>query len=238
MEINVAVIEDNDEAFESVKKCLARYSDKSEYTFNITRFVYSECFLENYKPIFDIVVMDIMLPGMDGMAAASKLRTFDPKVILIFVTNMSQFALKGYEVDALDYVLKPINYNSFSMRIDKALRRLDKPGQEVLLKFRIDKGVRLIKTADIYFIDILLHYITIHTNQEKISGYGVLSYIEKQLPETFVRCSACSIVNIKEVEGIYDDEVKLKNGEMIHIGRTKKKDFMTSLSKYIVGGRL
>lgn len=238
MDINVAVIEDADDAFLSVKTCFEQYSQNTEYTFNITRFVYSELFLENYKPCFDIVIMDVMLPGMNGMDAAASLRKFDPEVVLIFVTNMSQYALKGYEVDALDYILKPINYNSFAMKIDKALRRIDKASEELKLSLRTVDGIRLVRVSDIYYIDILRHYITVYSCHTDISSYGVLNEIEKQLPANFIRCSACAIVNLKYVEGIYGDEIKLKNGKLVHIGRTRKKDLMTALAKHIVGGRL
>lgn len=238
MDIRVAVIEDSDDAFFAVKEYLAEYSKKTAYNFNITRFEYSESFLENYKPVYDIVIMDIMLPGMNGMDAAVKLRQLDPIVVLIFVTNMSQYAINGYQVDALDYVLKPINYYSFIMRIEKALRRISKSADDKLLRLRTENGVRLAEVSEIYLIDILRHYITVHTSTEKIRSYGVLNDIEVQLPKTFVRCSACAIVNLKCVEGIYSDDIKLKNGVTVHIGRTRKKEFMMAFSKYIIGGAL
>lgn len=238
MEVKVAVIEDNDDAFFAVKSCLETYSKNSSYKFNTTRFVYSESFLENYKPVFDIVIMDIMLPGMNGIDAAGKLRQLDPKVVLIFVTNMSQYAIKGYEVDALDYILKPINYHSFAMRIEKALRRIDKPAEGKMLRVRAENGVRLTEVSEIYLIDILRHYITVHTHTEKIRSYGILDEIEKQLPDHFIRCSACAIVNLKCVEGVYGDDIRLKNGVKVHIGRTKKKGFMTAFSKYVIGVKL
>ena len=72
---------------------------------------------------YDIVFMDIELPGINGMEAAHRLREIDQQVILIFVTNMAQFAVKGYEVDALDYIIKPAQYGPLSIKLDRAAQR-------------------------------------------------------------------------------------------------------------------
>ncbi len=72
---------------------------------------------EHYRADYDIVFMDIELPGINGMEAAHRLREIDQQVILIFVTNMAQFAVKGYEVDALDYIIKPAQYGPLSIKL-------------------------------------------------------------------------------------------------------------------------
>lgn len=239
MEIKIAVIEDSDSEYFVLEKCLMQYSETSDYTFDISRFGCSENFLEHYKPVYDIVFMDIVLPGMNGMEAAAKFRQLDPKTVLIFVTNMPQYAIKGYEVDALDYVLKPINSNSFMMKLEKALHRLNKPREGHMLRLRTENGVRLIETSDVMFIDILSHDMTTHTTSEKISSYGVLTEVEKQLSKDgFIRCSACSLVNLKYVDGIYGEDIKLKNGTLIRMTRSRKKEFMAAMTKYIFGGKM
>lgn len=239
MEINVAVIEDSDDEYFALEKCIKQYSESAEYTFNITRHTYAESFLENYRPVYDIVFMDIRLPSMSGIDAAEKFRQLDPKTVLIFITNMTQYAIRGYEVDALDYILKPINYNSFIMKLEKALRRVNKPREGQMLRLRTENGIRLVETSLITHIDIFSHDMTTHTVSEDISSYGVLTEVERQLAKDgFMRCSACSLVNLKYVEGIYGENIKLKNGAMVHMTRTRKKDFMQALSKYIFGGRL
>ena len=124
MNVNIAIIEDQPEEVKRLKTYFARYTTQHEVTFSISCFDNAETFLACYRPVYDIVLMDIMLPGSNGMDAAVKLRQIDKMVTLIFVTNMAQFAVKGYEVDAFDFVVKPVTYPHFTMKLQRALNKL------------------------------------------------------------------------------------------------------------------
>ena len=110
--LRCAIVEDSPRELEHLKECLARYSAERDIPLETTAFGDAASFLEHYRADYDIVFMDIELPGINGMEAAHRLREIDRQVILIFVTNMAQFAVKGYEVDALDYIIKPAQYLS------------------------------------------------------------------------------------------------------------------------------
>lgn len=235
MEVNLAVVEDDDNAVVSLRQCLDKYSKAKNVKFNITRFSSAEQFLDRYESRYDIVIMDIILRSINGVEAAKLLRRIDPKVILIFVTNTSQYAIKGYEVDALDYILKPLNYHSFFIKMNKVLKLIQKPKTKSL-SIRTRIGTQIIEISDIYYIDIIKHNMTIHLLNEKVSSYGILSEKEKELISYgFARCSACALVNLRYVEGLYRDNIKMKNGDMVHIGRSKKNSFLEQLNKFLSG---
>ena len=101
---------------------------------------------------YNVILMDIQMRFMDGMTAAEKIRQMDQKVIIMFITNMIQYAVRGYEVDAMDYVVKPVEYFSFSQKLDKAVGRMRSEVKE-FLTIPIGEGVVKIDIADIYFIE-------------------------------------------------------------------------------------
>ena len=102
--------------------------------------------MEAFKAQFDIVLMDIEMRFMDGMTAAEEIRQRDPEVVIIFITNMSQYAIRGYAVDALDYVLKPVSYFAFSQRMNRAITRMRKNERQCIIvsgregTFKLDIG--------------------------------------------------------------------------------------------------
>ena len=124
--LRVAIVEDDDSYAETLQEYLNKYEQENEVRFQVVRYEDGADLVEKYHGDFDILIMDIELKFMDGMTAAQHIRKMDSNVIIIFVTNMPQFALKGYQVDALDYVLKPISYYAFSQRLERALERMER----------------------------------------------------------------------------------------------------------------
>ena len=122
----VAIVEDEWESFESIRKCFEEYTKEYGEAFNIIRFKNGMYFLGAYSSNFDIVIMDIDMPQMNGIQTAADLRKVDDKVVLIFVTFLAKYAIKGYAVDALDYVVKPVNYHTFKLKIARAIERCRK----------------------------------------------------------------------------------------------------------------
>ena len=138
--ISVAIIEDEDKEMDNIVGALKRYEQEENVNFRLTVFRDAELFLTNYKPVYDIVFMDIMLPGMDGMQAAQRLRKFDESVSLIFLTNMAQFAIKGYEVSAVDFIVKPFRYFDLKMRLDRVCRKINEKQPSV--KISVPGGMK------------------------------------------------------------------------------------------------
>ena len=176
--------------------------------------------------------MDIELPGgMDGISAAEELRKLNEETILIFVTNMRKFVIKGYEVGALNYILKPINYYGFSITLDRAFRQLDGRRSDTVM-IRTANGFKTIDLRNIYCVEVMKHDVRFYTTDGEIANYGTLSQWEQKLaPYNFIRCSSCALVNLRHVTGVEGDELTV-GGRTVKISRAKKKEFLQILTDY------
>lgn len=231
-----AIIEDDPSYAAYLKECLDRYGTEHDCAFQVRSFGRAEAFLDSVQGLYDLVFMDVELGKgwMNGIEAARALRAAGSMAMLFFITNMPQYAPSGYDVDAIDYCIKPISYRSLSVKLDKALRIL-KNRDGVPVRIRIRDGLRVVSSADIRYIEVMGHDLMFHTEGEVITAYGGLKEREEELKDKgFARCSASVLVNLRFVNGLFGDEVSV-GSERIRIGRTRKKEFMASLNKYLGG---
>lgn len=122
--INIAVVEDEQQQILNYQNYLDRFQKERKIMVKTHYFNDGLLFLEQYhQNEFDIVLMDIAMPQMNGLETAKRLRTVDKNVCLIFITTLAQYAIKGYEVDALDFLIKPVGFDLFSIKLEKAIKR-------------------------------------------------------------------------------------------------------------------
>lgn len=234
--IHIAVIDDEEQARENIKKCLAAAASKLNAEFNVSEFSSGLSFLGDYRPIYDVVLMDIEMPDADGLEIAHKLRKVDTSVLLIFVTNMSQFAIRGYEVDALDFIVKPVNEYTLAMKLNRAIARTTKRTDDSV-QIRNGGEVYGVQTASIKYLEVSGHYVVYHTTDGDFSEYITLKNAEKKINKSFfVRCNRCYLVNLRYVESIKKDYVIIGKDKLL-ISYPQKKAFLSAFSEFLGGGR-
>ena len=149
----IAIVEDQEETRESLNRFVRQYAQEQGLQVEISLITDGAEIAEHYTPGFDIIFMDVEMPRLDGFGAAEAIRAVDTDVVLVFVTNMAQYAIRGYEVDALDYVLKPVNYYQFCTKLSRAIQRVQRRrGGQVVLQLA-GGGIQLLDTADIYYLE-------------------------------------------------------------------------------------
>lgn len=233
--IQIAIVEDEKNFYITLKSFITKYEDKYDEKFNIEWFENGMDFLENYKSNFDMIFMDINMPNINGMEASKEIRLIDNTVLIIFITNLAQYAIKGYEVDALDYVLKPITYYDFELKMTRAVRIIrERAGKGIMLKF--DDKTKKILLKDILYIEIISHKIIFHTFEGISISTGTLKNIEKMLDSNmFGRCNSCYLVNFMHVKYIKDDCILIEK-EILKMSRSKKNKFVEQFSNYYKDG--
>lgn len=233
MVIKTAIVEDDKVAFENIKALLERYGQEKNQDFNIQYFSDGQKFLNEFKLFFDVVFMDIQMPILNGFEASKKMRDIDPVVSLIFVTDLAQYAIKGYEVDAYDFIVKPVVYEHLSMKLDKLCRILSERKKEPKMTIKVEEGLIALSPSNIKYIEIMDHRLYYHTDKGVYNAYGSLNDVEKNLPkDTFVRCNHCYLVNLAYVVGIDKYEVVLGK-ERLQISHPKKKAFLEAFTEYL-----
>ena len=231
----VAIVEDEAEAAKKLAECLELYAAEKGVKFNIVQYSNGYDFITEYKKTFDLVFMDLEMPYMNGMQVAKELRKIDPIVCLIFVTHLVKYAIRGYEVSALDFILKPLNYNSFRIKMDRALLAVSiRKEEEVLLP--TNRGVIKANLSSINYIEVVGHKTFYHMTDGVEESSKTLREVESLLPKgKFYRCNRCYSVNLRNVTHV-DNQYVYIGEEKLLLSRPRRKEFIAVLHEYVVNG--
>jgi len=229
--IRIAIVEDELMYAKQLESFLRQYEEKEQETFEINMYSDGDEIVEDYKAQFDIILLDIQMQFMDGMTTAEAIRKVDTKVIIIFITNLRQYAIRGYEVDALDYVVKPISYFAFSQRLSRAIKRLKKRTQHTIV-IKIRRGVARIDAADIYYVESQNHTLIYHVAGNNIESSGTMKDAENMLSEfNFCRGNKGYLINLAHVDSVQDSFAVVR-GEKLLLSRPRRNAFMEALTNY------
>ncbi len=228
--LHVAVVEDDPLYANQLQEYLDQYARDSGRQIDVRFFSDGEDIIDNYRADFHIILMDIQMRFLDGLTTAKLIRERDEKVIIIFITNMASYALKGYEVDALDFIIKPVGYPILAQKLRRAIKRLDKDKEHFIL-IPLGDGVRKIASSQIYYIESQRHQMIYHTAAGVFEAGGRLDDLEQELtPYNFCRSNKGYLVNMRYVEGV-EDGCCLIAGDKLTISRRKKAAFMEQFFK-------
>ena len=230
--LTIAIVEDSAFDRKVLRDCLDEYSRENGQQFAVTEFSDGSALLENYPEKPDLIFMDIMMNGTDGLTTARMLRRRDEKVLLVFVTSMVQYAVQGYSVDAMDFLVKPVSYLALKLCMDRAIKRLH-AAQPQRLSFSNREGTYSIPADELCYIESLDHKVIVHTREAAIPVDTSLAAAEKLVAGLpFFRCHVSYLVNLRYVDRISGGDVWV-NGERLSISRYRRKEFLETWAAWL-----
>ena len=232
--IRLALVEDDELYRSQLREYIDKYSAVSGEKFTVTEFSDGDEIALGYKAVYDIILMDIEMKFMDGMMAAEEIRKVDTEVIIIFITNSPQYAIKGYAVDALDYVLKPVSYYAFSQRLGRAVERVARRARH-FLQINAHGTAHKLDTSAIYWIENCGHDLVFHTAEGELTAPGSMTETEEKLAQdSYFRVNKGCLVNLEHVDRM-DGEDAIVHGDRVPLARARRKTFLDALNDYING---
>lgn len=233
--MKIAYLEDETHTAKTLQDYMDRYALEKNIKIQATHYFSAEDFLLQNFDQYDLLLMDIRMEGMSGMEAAEQVRRLNTTVAIIFITSLAQYAVKSYEVEALDFILKPVSYYQFSMKLDRAIRIISR-NQDVKFAVAVDRGTMILPSRQIMYIEVSNHDLLYHTETKAYRSRGTLTKVESQLQgRSFLRISSSHLVNLQYLSGISGSSIMLSNGETLWISRARKNAVMAAIAEYLGG---
>ena len=243
--VRIGIVDDNQQDRGQLRTFIQKFEEEDQTGFAVQEFDSACAFLSSPDKEFDILYLDIDMPGMTGMELAEKIRETNEKVLLIFCTNLQQFALNGYSVSALGFLVKPVQSYSLHVYLDRAmevLRRRSRRRQEPEMQRIVLKNgpvSEVVDTACIRYVEVQQHYLFYHLRRGQedrdtvVKVRGTMQEATDLLvPRGFVRCSSSFLVNLEQITAVSRMNVYLGK-ETLPLGRTYKEMFTREFSRFL-----
>lgn len=227
------IVEDDEAAASTLRTHIKRFAAERGVAFS-TEVVPSALELLEGGRAADVIFLDIGLPGISGMEAAEIIRQKDQVTPIVFVTDLAQYAVRGYQVDAIDFMVKPIAYEDFALRMGRVLRVMARNDSETI-SLSTASGLRVVPLRDIVFVEILKHDLYWHVlgEDEPLRLRGSIKGAAEMLGEhRFCRISASHIINMGQVKRVRSNELVMSDGQTLAISRSRKAQALEALAQF------
>ncbi|MCI9446165.1 MAG: response regulator transcription factor [Lachnospiraceae bacterium] len=226
----IAVCDDEEKELDRIEAFLIRYRDvKQTLVYQVERFASAEELLERVREedyVPDLLLLDIFMSGMSGIEAAKEMRRLGHDMPIIFLTTSTDFALDAYRVDAIQYLVKPLNQERFFRALDSAIGQSYKI-KESQIAIKVAGGIRQIQPNDIVYCESQKNYQVLYLLAEKYKVRMTAGSLWEMLEgfSQFGRCGRSYILNMNHIVSVEREEIIMDNGSTIYIPRNKTSEF-------------
>lgn len=228
---HIAIADDEPLAGDELEKLIARFALEHHLDLTTDRFSDGRELLECDPGNYEIIFLDIEMKQVDGLETARQIRMQDDKAIIVFLTGFVQYAVKGYSVRAMSFLVKPVDYETLAEELEKAISLVDRLKPAYIC---IQSGEEMVKLAvdDIIYVETVGRKVSIHTSGKFYSCWETISGLERKLSgKGFFRCHKAFLVNLSHLESIMDNKAVV-GGKEVLVSRDKHRELMHALVRF------
>lgn len=227
--IKFAICDDEPAMVRQLAGYLARYLEEHEVTaYSVSSFSNGRALLEAADG-FDVIFLDIQMEEPDGMETARLLRRQGDHSLLIFVTVLMELVFDAFQVEAYDYLTKPLDTVRFARTMDRVLRTLEQRATASIV-IRQGSGCEVVPLSDVVYCEVLGRKVYLHKNDGTVVDYySRLEDLERRVDGRFFKCHRSYLVNLDYVRGCQDGQVMLPRGEAIPVSRLRERALAQAL---------
>ena len=230
--IHIAICDDEKHMVDHIKALVSNFFRKKNREIHLRTFLSGKELL-SYNGQIDILFLDVQMKGMDGMETARKLRADQFRGILIFITVLKEMVFQSFEVQAYDYLVKPIDEKQFEKTMERLYVSMQNTGEDSLL---VQKGYegRIILKDEIVFCEVIDRKIYLNlASGEVVDYYERIENLETKLDSHFFRCHRSYLINLKHLKGYKNGTACMDNGREIPVSRLRSKEFSSVVLQYM-----
>lgn len=218
MRYKIAICDDMEEDVKYISSAVNKWAEKENITVDIETFPSAESFLFRYaeQKAFDILLLDVEMPSMNGVELAKRIRKENDAVQIIFITGYTDYISEGYEVSALHYLVKPLSETKLFEVLNRAVLKIRK--NEKSLYLSLPGEMVRIPIYEIKYLEVQQNYVTVHSKKD-YTVKKTLGEFERELDERFYRMGRSFIVNLSCIDKITKTDVFLSDGSVIPLSR-------------------
>ncbi len=233
--IKVAICDDEPLMVRGLTSHLTSYMEEHSITaYSVSSFS-GGCALLERVGSFDVIFLDIQMEQPNGMETARLLRQRGDHSLLVFVTVLKELVFDAFQVEAYDYLLKPLNIVHFKRTMDRAIRALEQRRAKDIVIQR-GTGCEVVLLSDVVYCEVLGRKIYLHKQDGTvIDVYDRLEALERRVDGHFFKCHRSYLVNLDYVRGCQDGQVMLSQGERIPVSRLRERELIQALLRYMKG---
>lgn len=207
--------------------------DKFGTEFSLKRFFDGQDLLKGVES-FDIVFLDIKMPEISGMELAKQMRNNGQESIIVFVTSAEEYVYEAYDVEAFNFLIKPVNEEKLKNVLKKAVVKVTTCKNDDFLIIFSEHQIKKILLRDILYIESVGRTVKIRCNSGVLETYKQIGDLEQTLSDKhFFRCHKSFLLNLEYVSRFDKAEIVMENGDTVYLARKRAKIFQKEIISYM-----